>query len=118
VKKTKCSNTQTAERLSEGILLYDNKGLHSAAQTKETLYQHKSEALDYPPYSPDLAPSDHLCELLKEDLTGYQFAHNDKVTEILHDWLHTQPKAFYNGVTRVVDHWTKYTENQEHYEEK
>jgi hypothetical protein len=46
---------------------------HSAAHIKETLQKLKSEALDHPPYSSDLAPSDfHLFGHLKEALRGCQ----------------------------------------------
>jgi histone-lysine N-methyltransferase SETMAR len=48
-------------RLSQGVLLLHDDPCHSAACTKETLQHLKLEALDHPPYRPDLVPSDfHL----------------------------------------------------------
>jgi transposase len=82
-------------RSSQGVLLlHDNARPHSAARTKETPQELKFEALNHPPYSPDLAPFDfHLFGRLKEDLSGRQFA-DEEVMEAVHDWLRTQPKKF------------------------
>jgi len=55
----------------EILLLHDNARLHTAAHTLETLKQLKWEAMEHPPYSLDLAPSDlHLFGLLKKALRG------------------------------------------------
>jgi len=57
-------------QLSKGsVLLHDNDRLHTAAQAVETLQKLKFEVFAYPPYSPDLTPSDyHLFGPLKETL--------------------------------------------------
>jgi histone-lysine N-methyltransferase SETMAR len=85
---------QRRRRLLQDVLLHDSTCPHSAAH-----YQGNpsgTEALDHPPYSPDLAPSDsHLFGPLKEDLRGHRFADDDEVKEVVHDWLRIQPKKIF-----------------------
>jgi len=55
-------------------LLHDNAHPHTAAHTLETLKQLKWEAMEHPPYSPDVAPSDlHVFRPLKEVLGEEDF---------------------------------------------
>jgi hypothetical protein len=91
--------------------LYYNSHRHSAANTKGTLLELKSEALDQPPYSSDLVPSDlHLLGPLKEALRDRRFAVDKEVKEGIHDWRRTQ-NSFY-GKINLVDRWTKCIEKQ------
>jgi hypothetical protein len=58
-KLTPAIRTKRRGLLSKGVaLLHDNTRPHTAAHTVETLRHLNSEVLEYPPYSPDLAPSD------------------------------------------------------------
>jgi histone-lysine N-methyltransferase SETMAR len=102
------------------LLLHDNACPHSAAHTKETLQELKSEALNHPPYSPDLAPSDfHLFGSFKDALRCHQFADDDdEVKEAMHDCIRTQPKTFFYGIRKLVDSWTKCIKKQRNYVEK
>jgi histone-lysine N-methyltransferase SETMAR len=105
--------------LLQGVLLLHNDHPSSVAHTKESLQELKFKALDHPPYSADLIPSDfHLFGPLKEALRGCRFADDDEVKEAVHDWLCTQPKRFSYGIRKLADCWTKCIEKQGDYEEK
>jgi hypothetical protein len=70
--------------------------------------------LPHPPYSPDLAPSDyHLFGLLKEHLGGKRFRINEKVIQVVQEWLHMQPKDFFlSGIHKLPDRWRKCVTNR------
>jgi hypothetical protein len=82
--------------LSQGVLLlHDNASTYSPAHSEEILQELKSEALDHPPYSPDMAPSDfHLFGLLKEAFRSRRFVDDDEMKKAVYDWLRNQPKFF------------------------
>ncbi|GBM97303.1 hypothetical protein AVEN_181155-1 [Araneus ventricosus] len=75
--------------LSGGIvLLHDNARPHTAAATQELLDQFGWEIFDYPPYSPDLAPSDfHLFLKLKKFLGGERFRSDEELENAVTTWL-------------------------------
>ena len=80
----------------EILLLQDNARPHTAAHTSETLKQLKWEAMEHPPYSPDLAPSDfHLFGRLEETPRGRRFSCDDVVKAAVHQWLHAQSKNMF-----------------------
>jgi histone-lysine N-methyltransferase SETMAR len=58
--------------LSKGILLlHDNAQPYTAATTVTTLQKLKSETINHPPYSPDLAPSNyHMFGMLTKAMRG------------------------------------------------
>jgi histone-lysine N-methyltransferase SETMAR len=56
------------------ILHQDNAPAHNALSGKEVLANHSTTVLEYPPYSPDLAPCDfHLFSEIKSVLKGTYF---------------------------------------------
>jgi histone-lysine N-methyltransferase SETMAR len=61
------------------------------------------EQFDYPPYSPDLVPSDfHVFPHLKTFLGGRRF-HDDEVKEALNTWFASQAASFYDaGIQKLV----------------
>jgi transposase len=66
------------------LLLYDNARPHTA-RTIDALETLKFEVLSYPPYSPDLAPSDfHFFPHLKRDVNGTHFTSDD---EAMTSWI-------------------------------
>ena len=93
---------------------------HTAAHTLETLKELKWEAMEHPPYSPDLAPSDfHLFVPLKEALRGRRFSCDDDVKAVVHQWLRAQPKTFFaDGIKKLVGRWEKCIAKQGDYIEK
>jgi hypothetical protein len=67
--------------------------LNTAAQTSKTLPELKSEVLNWPACSPDLAPFDfHLSAPLTRALRHHQFEDDDEVKEVVHVWLCIQSK--------------------------
>jgi len=80
----------------EILLLHDSTLPHTAAHTLETVKQLKWEAMEQPPYSPDLAPSDfHLFGPLKDALRGRRFSCDDDGKAAVRQWLRVQPKTFF-----------------------
>jgi histone-lysine N-methyltransferase SETMAR len=65
--------------------------------------------LQYPPYSPDLAPSNyHIFGPLKEALCGCRFTSNAEVKEAVHTWLQEQLKSFFcAGIQKLVEQYNK-----------
>ena len=65
-----------------------------------TIHDFKLELVPYPPYSPDLAPSDfHLFPQMKKVLTDRHFASDDDIVAAV--------KEFLKSRTRVFLHWIK-----------
>ena len=74
---------------SKGVLFHqDNAWPHTAMKTLELIENFGWEVVPYPPYSPDLAPSDyHLFGPLKNHLRGTKFSDDEAVKEICCEWL-------------------------------
>jgi len=61
-----------------------------------TISQLTVQCLYYPPYSPDLAPSDyHLFPVLKKKLKGRHFSSDAEVIAAAEIWLDGQPSEFF-----------------------
>ena len=78
------------------------------------------DILDYPPYSPDLTPSDfHLFLQLKEHLAGKKFDDDDEVQEEVMTWFKGQAADFYDsGIQKLVPRLNKCLDNAGDYVEK
>jgi [histone H3]-lysine36 N-dimethyltransferase SETMAR len=102
------------------LFLHDNARPHTAKLTVHTLQELNWEVLPHPPYSPDLAPSDYyLFGPLKEHLSGQKFKNNEEVIAAAQDWLHHQPKSFYEtGIKKLPGRWEKCVALQGDYIEK
>jgi len=63
---------------------------------------------DYPPYSPDLAPSDyHLFPNVKTWLATQRFD-DAELQAGVNEWFKTQAAKFYdNGINKLVQHYDK-----------
>jgi len=68
-------------KITKGVLfLHDNAPAHQALATQMKLAYLGFHCLDHPPYSPDLAPSDHrLFPGLKKQLKGHHFLSDAEV---------------------------------------
>jgi len=75
--------------------------------------------MEYPAYSPDLAPSDfRLFGSLKNALRGRRFSCDD-VKVVVHQWLSAQPKTFFaDGIENLVGRWEKCIAKQSDFTEK
>jgi len=84
--------------LSTGVLLqHDNDRPHTARSTVATIQDLSFECLPRPPYPPDLAPSDfHVFGPLKLAMGGKSFRSDEEVQQVVHEWLHSQPKDFFS----------------------
>ena len=75
--------------------------------------------MDYPPYSPDLAPSDiHLFLHLKKHLTGKKFD-DDEVQEEVTTWFKVQAADFHDSeIQKLFQRLNKCLDNAGVYVEK
>jgi hypothetical protein len=70
----------------------------SAALTQEKLAQLYWNALEHPPYSPDLSPCDcHMFGPLKEALGGQRFDDDEQVENFVRNWLQKRPSSSYDA---------------------
>jgi len=76
------------------ILLHDNARPHVAAPVKTYLETLKWEVLPHPPYSPDIAPSDHLFRSMTHDLSEQHFTSYEDTKNCIDDWIASKDEAF------------------------
>jgi len=79
-------------KVSKGVLiLHDNGPAHRALAAQKKLAYLGCQCLGYPPYSPELAPSDyHLSLELKKKLKGRHFSSDAEVIAAAETWLDGQ----------------------------
>ena len=102
------------------LLQHDNARLHTVLLTAATVQDLSSESLPYPPYSPDLAPSDfHVFQPLKETMRRTFFRSDEEVQQVVHEWLNSQPKYFFSrGIHVLPKSWKTCMLRNEDYVEK
>jgi histone-lysine N-methyltransferase SETMAR len=90
--------------LSTGVLLqHDTARPHTAHSTVATIQDLSFECLPYPPYSPDIAPSDfHVFGPLKEAMGGKSFRNDEEVQQAVHELLHSQLNDFFSRGIHVL----------------
>ncbi|BFZ02563.1 hypothetical protein BsWGS_05602 [Bradybaena similaris] len=83
--------------LSRGVLiLHDNAHPHTATAILDTIKRLRSQILEHPPYSPDLAPSDyHVFGPIKDALRGRKIVNDDEIKDAVHSWLKGHRKHFF-----------------------
>ncbi|GFW72307.1 mariner Mos1 transposase [Trichonephila clavipes] len=70
--------------------------LHSDKLTRDSTQRFRWKVLQFPPYSPDLSPSNfQLLSPLKQHLRCRQFADDDDVKHEVLLWMRWQPKKCY-----------------------
>lgn len=97
-------------KLSKGILiLHDNAPVHTARTTMLTMKELGFDAVNHPPYSPDLAPCDYfLFRHLKKDLRGRRFLTDDEMKAAVSDFFDEKPKDFFfHGLMSIFDKCNK-----------
>jgi hypothetical protein len=73
------------------VLHHDNARPHTNVRTQALLEHFNWELFDYPPYSPDLAPSDHhLFTYLKNWLGSQRSNNNEVLMKGVKTWLSSQ----------------------------
>ena len=95
-------------KLSKGILLqHDNARSHVSYQTKDAIRRFGFECLPHPPYSPDLAPSDHwLFGEMKRPLRGKRFSDFKQLEREINHWVGgTPPEFFATGIDKLPGRW-------------
>ena len=94
---------------TKGILfLHENAPAHRALATQKKLNYQGFQCLDYPPYSPDLAPSDyHLFPGLKKQLKVRHFLSYAEVITAPETWLDGQPSDFFMSCLQTLEQRAK-----------
>ena len=102
------------------LLLHDNAPVHKALAAKSCIRECGFEELIYPPYSPDLAPSDYyLFRNLKSHIRGTRNVDNEQLTEVVEAYLDDQSKSFYlKGIESLESKWMKCIDLRGEYIEK
>ena len=109
------------EFLSTDVLLqHENARLHTDHSTVATIQDLSFESLPHPPYPLDLAPSDfQVFGPLKEAMGCQSFRSDEEVQQAVHEWLHSQPKAFFCRAIHVISkRWNTCMVRKKDYVEK
>ena len=81
--------------IDDVLLLHDNARPHTSIRTRETIASFRWTTLLYPPYSPDLAPSDyHLFSPMREGLRSKYYTSCEDVKTVEINWLNEQSIDF------------------------
>lgn len=102
------------------LFLHDNAPAHKAHKSMTKLEQLGYELVLYPPYSPDLAPSDYyLFPNMKRMLQGKRFYSNEDVEAQTTAYFEELPKSYYKtGIEMLQKRWTKCIELKGDYVEE
>lgn len=110
---------QWARRHAKVILLHDNAPAHKAKLIQDTIKAIGWELLPYPPYSPDLAPSDyHLFSSMGHALAEHHFDFCEEVENWVSDWFASKDEHFYlRGIHKLGARRSKCVESNGQYYE-
>jgi transposase len=107
--------------LTKGVvLLHDNARSHIAARTNSVIKVFNWEIFYYPPYSPDLAPSDnHLFTKMKVWLATQCFHTSEELTDGVNKWLHyLAAPLFDEGLQKLLSRYDKCLNVDDNYVER
>ena len=95
--------------MDQQILLQDNARPRVAQRTLLIVQQWNLEILSYPPYSPDLAPTDyHFFQALYNFLQGKTFALEEQAKTSFSDFIASCfPQFFVVGINKLQIRWQK-----------
>ena len=102
----------------KGVIFHqDNARPHTSFVTRKKLLELGWEVMPYPPYSPDLAPSDYcLFRLLQNHLKRKTFDSNEAVKNELIQFLTSKNQTFYgSGIIKLTERWQKVIEQNGQY---
>ncbi|GBM01998.1 hypothetical protein AVEN_269591-1 [Araneus ventricosus] len=85
----------------------DNARPHSSTMTGWTFYKLEWDLMQYPPCSPNMAPSDfYLFSHLQLHLDGAIFNSNEEVINEVHLFLYSRtPQLFAEGIEKLPKRW-------------
>jgi transposase len=91
------------------VVLHDISRPHTAARTRALLKHFNWELFDYPPHSPDLAPSDyHLFTYLKDWLRSQRFNNSKELMDGVKTWLSSQAADFFDtDIKKIIPLYDK-----------
>ena len=91
----------------KGIIFHhDNVKPHTALVTQQKLQELWWEDFSYPPYSPDIAPSDYLFRLLQNYLMGKKFASFKAVSMAVAEYFKSKNENFYvRWIDKLSERW-------------
>ena len=117
-KLLKPNETNTGERYRTQLIRL-SRALHEKWPQCEQRHE-KWEVLPYPPYSPDIAPSDYyLFRSMAHGLADQQFRSYEDIEEWLESWIALKDKHFYrNGIRALPERWEKVVANDGKYIER
>ena len=107
-KKLKNLRPQLANR--KGVVFpQDNARQHVSLTTRTRLHELGWDLLLHPPYSSDIASSDHhLCLSLQNSLHGKNPIDLEDVKKYIENFCFKKPTKFYaDGIFMLPDSWTK-----------
>ena len=102
----------------KGIIFHQhNTRLHVSLMTRQKLLQLGWEVLIYPPYSPDIAPSDfHLFQSLQNSLNGKNFNSLEDCKRHLEQFFAQKAGKFWeDGIMKLPEKWQKVVEQKGEY---
>ena len=113
-------NRRRGQLTEEVVLLHDNAQPYAARQTQELLKKIGGTVMPHPPYSPDLAPSDHhLFPKLKDHKDGKHFKSEDEVRSEVTRFLEGLAGDFFDlGIQKLEHRLQKCVEKNRDYVEK
>lgn len=91
------------------VFHHDNARPHTSLVTRQRLRTFDWEIMPYPPYSPDIAPSDyHLFRSLQNHLDGQKFNSLEGVKNGLDEFFAQKSRGFYtSGIMKLPERWQK-----------
>ncbi|GFX33057.1 mariner Mos1 transposase [Trichonephila clavipes] len=94
---------------SKILFLHDTARPHAVNCTQGLLNSFKWEVSPYPPYSPNLAPSDfHLFPRMKNWLATQRFDDDKELRVRATEWLRSQAAEFYDkGISKLIHRYDK-----------
>lgn len=115
--KTAIRRKRPELRDQDVCLFHDNTRPHTAYATSQLLGSFQWAVVTYPPFSPDLAPSDfYLFGPLKYYIRGMYFTSEEDVQEATRSWLRHKSANFYHkGIYLLPLKWQKCVDSKGDY---